>query len=122
MMPTTMHAILCLLSILCVRADDDEAATAARLERACHEAGKVGTGMGRTGKARQGADGCGSGFLADGAPHLHPPVLNSYPHPLSRVLGIWAPLPLPAGGTLPKSSNLIKKYMETAEFGFGRAN
>jgi FkbM family methyltransferase len=44
-----MHAILCLLSILCVRADDDEAATAARLERACHEAGKVGTGMGRTG-------------------------------------------------------------------------
>ena len=40
-----MHAILCLLSILCVRADDNEAATAARLERACHEAGKVGTAL-----------------------------------------------------------------------------
>ena len=31
--------------LLCVRADDDEAATAARLERACHEAGKVGTAL-----------------------------------------------------------------------------
>lgn len=40
-----MRAILCLLSILCVRADDNEAATAARLERACHEAGKVGIAL-----------------------------------------------------------------------------
>ena len=34
-----MYATLCLLSIICVRADDDEAAMAARLERVCHEAG-----------------------------------------------------------------------------------